>query len=57
MKKKNHKSEWKTFSPLFFFFSYPSAQCSKNSKKCLVLYFWCDKFENDEFESDKFALL
>ena len=23
----------------------------------LVLYFWYDKFENDEIESDKFTLL
>ena len=22
-----------------------------------VLYFWCDKFENNEFESDEFTLL
>ena len=23
----------------------------------MVQYFWCDKFENNEFESDKFTLL
>ena len=27
-----------------------------SSVSIMVLYFWYDKFENDEFESDKFTL-
>ena len=28
--------------------------CMNNSK--MAAYFWCDKFENNEFKSDKFNL-
>ena len=27
-----------------------------NYMATMVLYFWCDKFENDKFESDNFTL-
>ncbi len=39
---RKHKNEWWDIEKLIV---------------TLVLYFWCDKFENDQFESDNFTLL